>query len=94
MAIHNEHQDKGIGQALITDLSELKSRGVGIVLTYGDPRFYSKVGFRSLSPETIQPPFELSQPEGWLGQSLSGDAIAMLSGQCACVEALSDPKYW
>ena len=95
VAVHSDHQGQGIGQALINHgLSELKSRGVSVVLTYGDPRFYNKVGFHPISPETIKSPYELSQPEGWLGQSLSGDVIETLSGQCACVEALSDPAYW
>ena len=95
VAVHSDHQGQGIGQTLLKHgLSDLKSRGVSIVLTYGDPRFYRKVGFHPISPEKIHPPFALSQPEGWLGQSLSRDEIATLSGQCTCVEALSDPQYW
>ena len=95
VAVHSDHQGKGIGQALINHgLSELKNRGVSVVLTYGAPGFYQKVGFRIISHETIRAPFALSQPEGWLGQSLSGNPIETLSGKCACVEALSNPKYW
>lgn len=95
VAVHSDHQRNGIGQALIHHgLSELKHRGVSIVLTYGDPRFYHKVGFRNISHELIKAPFPLSQPEGWLGQSLSDGSIETLSGSCTCVEALSDAKYW
>lgn len=95
VAVHSDHQGQGIGQALINHgLSELRQRGVSVVLTYGDPGFYHKVGFRPISPERVRAPFALSQPEGWLGQSLSGDAIATLSGPCTCVAALSDPQYW
>ena len=95
VAVQSDHQGKGIGQALINyGLCELKHQGVTVALTYGDPRFYQKVGFRPISPETIRAPFALSQPEGWLGQSLSGDSIETLSGKCTCVEALSDPTYW
>jgi len=95
VAVHSDHQGKGIGQALINHgLSELKNTGVSVVLTYGDPGFYHKVGFRPISPEMIRAPFALSQPEGWLGQSLSGDSIETLSGTCSCVKALNDPKYW
>ncbi|RZM75484.1 GNAT family N-acetyltransferase [Leptolyngbya iicbica] len=95
VAVRSDRQGQGIGQALIRyGLAELKHQGVSLVLTYGDPAFYSKVGFQAISPEQIIPPFALSQPEGWLGQSLSEAAIATYSGRCTCVAALSDPQYW
>lgn len=95
VAVHSDRQGQGIGQALINyGLNALKHQGVRVVLTYGDPAFYRKVGFRPISHEKVKAPFMLSQPEGWLGQSLSGDAIETLSGQCTCVEALRDPAYW
>lgn len=95
VAVRTEHQGRGIGQALIHHgLGVLKDRGVDFALTYGDPRFYHKVGFQPISHEAIMPPFALSQPEGWLGQSLCGDSIDTLSGGCTCVEALNDPAYW
>lgn len=95
VAVLGTHQGKGIGQALINcGLGELKDEGVSVVLTYGDPGFYHKVGFRHISHETVRAPFKLTQPEGWLGQSLVGDSIDTLSGNVSCVEALSDPVYW
>lgn len=95
VAVHSDYQGKGIGQALINyGLKELKDRGVAVVMTYGDPGFYHKVGFHPVSHETIVAPFELSQPEGWLGQSLIGDAVETLRGTCKCVEALNDPVFW
>ena len=95
VAVHSDYQGKGIGQALINyGLGELKDKGVSVVLTYGDPMFYNKVGFLQINHHTIKAPFKLSQPEGWLGQSLAGDSIKTLSGSCTCVEALSNPVYW
>lgn len=95
VAVHTDFQGKGTGQALIKHgLDQLKDRGVRVAITYGDPRFYSKLGFRPISPETICAPFTLSQPEGWLGQSLSGDSLETLSGGCTCVAALNDSAYW
>ena len=95
VAVHNDYQGQGIGQGLINHgLSELNKKGVSVVLTYGDPAFYGKVGFCSISPDTVIPPVVLSQPQGWLGQTLNGDAIETLSGQCTCVDALQDPAYW
>ncbi len=95
VAIHSDYQGRGIGQALINyGLREMKSKGVKIVTTYGDPAFYAKVGFRPLSQDVIRPPHELSQPEGWLGQSLTGDSVDPIPGRCSCVKALDNPAYW
>ena len=95
VAVHTEHQGKRIGQSLIRHgLSELKLAGVQFVATYGDPAFYSRVGFESISEQAIQPPFPLSQPEGWLGQSLEGHDLKTYSGRFACVEAYNKASLW
>jgi putative acetyltransferase len=95
VAVHNEHQGKGIGQGLIKyGLGELKACGVTFVITYGNPKFYEKLGFQTISSEDEKPPFELSQPEGWLGLSLGGPPIESLLGNSSCVKALSNPVYW
>jgi len=95
VAVHTEYQGMGIGQALITHgLREVKKRGVRIVTTYGAPAFYSKVGFHPLSQYLIKAPLELSQPEGWLGQSLTDESIERIPSRCSCVKALDNPAYW
>jgi predicted N-acetyltransferase YhbS len=95
VAVRTEYQGMGIGQALITHgLQEMRKHGVRVVITYGDPAFYSKLGFRPLSQDIIQAPLELSQPEGWLGQSLTDDSIEPIPGRCSCVKALDNPAYW
>jgi predicted N-acetyltransferase YhbS len=95
VAVHAGYQGMGIGQALINHgLREMKKKGVRIVITYGDPAFYSRVGFHPLSQETIAAPLELSQPEGWLGQSLTDDPVEAIPGRPSCVKALDDPAYW
>lgn len=95
VAVRTEYQGMGIGQALIGfGLREMKRCWARVVTTYGDPAFYSKVGFHPLSQEVIKAPLELSQPEGWLGQSLTDDALQPIPGRCTCVKALDDPAYW
>ena len=95
VAISTQHQGKGAGQALITfGLNELKNRSVAVAVTYGDPSFYSKVGFKALPESIIQAPLKLSMPEGWLGKSLTEDPIRLISGRPICVKEFNDPVYW
>lgn len=95
VAVRTGHQGKGVGQALINyGLDQLKSRSVEIVTTYGDPAFYSRVGFQPLPESVIQAPLKLSMPQGWLGQSLTGDEIPTIRQRPTCVNAFNDPAYW
>lgn len=95
VAISTPHQQKGIGQALIkAGLKALKKRDVTVVVTYGDPAYYAKVGFQVLPEAVIQAPQKLSMPQGWLGQSLTSAPIPAISGQPSCVAAFNDPVYW
>lgn len=95
VAVDTAHQGMGYGQALIAHgLQEIVKQDVRFAVTYGDPAFYSKVGFYPISQDAIAPPLKLSQPEGWLGQSLSGAPLQAIPGRCSCVAALDDPVYW
>jgi predicted N-acetyltransferase YhbS len=95
VAVHTEHQGKGVGQGLINyGLNQLKKRSVEFVTTYGDPAFYSRVGFQTLSESVIQAPLKLSMPQGWLGQSLTGGEIPAIKQRPTCVKEFDDPAYW
>lgn len=95
VAVATAHQGKGLGQSLITyGIETLRQQGVHYLLTYGDPAFYSKVGFLPLSEQVIPAPFTLSHPQGWLGQALCVDEIKPEPQPCQCVHALNDSKYW
>ena len=73
IAVHPQHQRKGIGQGLITEgLARLKAEGVAQVLVLGDPSYYSRCGFR---PESrVVPPYPLPAEWGqaWQWQRLDG----------------------
>ena len=95
VAIHTSYQGKGIGQKLISfGIDHLKKNKVSVVFTYGDPNFYSKVGFNQITEKTAKAPFELSQPEGWLAQSLVSDKVKPITGNSYCVEAFNKPEIW
>ena len=95
MATLTEFQGKGIGQKLINfGHNILKNNGVEIVITYGDPKFYSKVGFKQITEDIIKAPLKLSYPEGWLGQSLVSDKLEEIVDKPSCVNALNKPELW
>ena len=95
MAVHPDHQNNGIGQTLLREsIAVLKDHGIDILMTYGDPSFYGKIGFLPVTEQVAPPPFPLSMPIGWIGQSLHGAEIALLQGSCTCVSALKNPAIW
>ncbi|MBW1649716.1 MAG: N-acetyltransferase [Deltaproteobacteria bacterium] len=95
VAISTSYQGKGIGQKLINfGLNALKENGVELAFTYGDPNFYSKVGFSFIPENLAKAPFKLTYPEGWLAQSLISDEIEPIIGNSYCVEAFNKPDMW
>lgn len=95
VAVGTGHQGKGVGQKLINfGINRLGELGVELIFTYGDPNYYSKVGFKHVPQEIAEAPFELTHPAGWLGQSLIGGSIKPLSGRARCVQAFNDRRYW
>jgi putative acetyltransferase len=95
VAVRTEYQGKGIGQKLINfGIEKMKGNGTELVFTYGDPNFYSKVGFESITEEIVKAPLELTYPEGWLCQSLTGNEISPIAEKPRCVAALNKPEYW
>ncbi|CAH0991305.1 hypothetical protein SIN8267_01407 [Sinobacterium norvegicum] len=95
VAVSTDDQSTGIGQNLIQyGLDHLKSFNVTLVFTYGDPSYYSKTGFEQINESVVQAPCPLSQPIGWLAQSLDGQVIQSMAGPTQCVEALNNPELW
>ena len=75
-------------------LDTLKKDGVELALTYGDPNFYSKVGFYVITEQVMPAPLKMKYPEGWLAQSLIGAKIEPIAGKSHCVEELNKPELW
>lgn len=95
VAVSPKYQGQGVGQGLINfGLAQLKAQAVELVFTYGDPNYYSKLGFQQITEEQILAPAPMSHPEGWLCQSLTHRGIPKLTDRPSCIAALSDPSYW
>ena len=95
VAVATQHQRQGIGQKLLNyGLADIANRGVDIAVTYGDPAYYSKVGFSPVTRQQVPPPMALQYPHGWLAQSLDGGEFRPLQGSSRCVDALNSPEYW
>lgn len=95
VAVSTEVQGTGIGKKLINyGLEHLRCQKANLVFTYGDPTFYSKTGFKQINENIVKAPYPLSQPIGWLAQSLDGNPIQTMQGSTQCVDALNDPSLW
>jgi putative acetyltransferase len=95
VAVATAHQGKGIGQRLIAHgLDALRQEGVDIAVTYGDPAFYGRVGFKPVTEADLPAPQPLGQPQGWIAQSLTEAPLTPLSGPARCVAAFDDPALW
>jgi len=95
VAVATDCHGQGVGQGLIKfGLATLKEKGVTVAITYGDINFYSKTGFAPISQDIIQAPLDLSYPEGWIAQSLNGEAIPHIVGKPTCLKAIDNPSYW
>lgn len=95
VAVAPDVQGRGIGQRIVSDaLDALRAEGADVAVTYGDPRFYGRVGFVPVTAEQVPPPQPLGQPEGWLAQSLTEAPLARFAGAPRCASALDDPAYW
>ncbi|WP_420426652.1 GNAT family N-acetyltransferase [Algiphilus sp.] len=95
VAVATAYHGKGVGQGLIRfGLDALREWGVHLVCTYGDPKFYGRVGFHAVDTETIPAPFALTQPEGWLCQWLNEASLPSVAGPSRCVPPFDNPDYW
>lgn len=95
VAVATAHQGVGIGQQLIQwGLDTIRREGADLVVTYGDPAFYGRVGFHSVSEEDLPAPQPLSQPLGWIAQSLCASPLTPVRGPARCVPAFDHPEFW
>ncbi|MEP3329711.1 N-acetyltransferase [Sedimentitalea sp.] len=95
VAVATKRQGQNIGQRLIAHgLTVLRQQGVDFAATYGDPRYYKRVGFTAITEKDAPAPFPLQHPEGWLGQFLNNSPKMPFRGPSRCVPVFDDPTLW
>ena len=95
LAVHPAFQRSGIGRALISHGKDfLCSQGVSILLVYGDPNYYGRFGFKGEIGHLFLPPYELDQPQGWLGLQLDETPLPEQPCQFQCVPELHRQELW
>ncbi len=94
LAASNFVQRKGIGTRLINKgLDILKQRGAEIVLVYGDPNYYKRIGFHVA--HNLKPPYKLKYPEeAWMALELVENVLKKTPGTVGCAASLNSPEYW
>lgn len=97
LGVVKEHQDEGVGGALIKEgLTQLASSGVDLVFVLGHPDYYPRFGFRpagALGFETPHP-IPAEHENAWMVQGLKSGVIGSVKGRVRCAEALDLPRHW
>jgi putative acetyltransferase len=95
LAVSPDYQNCGIGSHLIENgIERLSVLGTGLVLVYGDPKFYGRFGFRVEAAARYTPPFQLQYPFGWQGMELGVQKALRSAVNISCVASFSNPALW
>ncbi|MDG1818390.1 MAG: N-acetyltransferase [Porticoccaceae bacterium] len=93
LAVAPDSQGEGVGTALIEQsLKTLKKRNGSFVMVLGDPKYYSRTGFKA--DYKIRPPHKIQFPEAWMSQELRVGALENISGVARCASVLNKPEHW
>jgi len=94
LAVSPKFQKNKIGSSLVKHgLDAISNMGSFIVFVYGDPKYYSRFGFKTELAKNFIPPHSLQFPEGWHALKLNS-AVFPEGGAIECVDSLNDPNLW
>jgi putative acetyltransferase len=95
LAVKPGHQKNGIGSSLVKNcMQQLIIKEVDVAFVYGEPKYYSRFGFRVDIAERYTPPYSLQFPLGWQATILTNKGEAPLTGTIKCVNSLCDQNLW
>ncbi|MCK4738520.1 MAG: N-acetyltransferase [Deltaproteobacteria bacterium] len=94
LAVSPKFQKNKVGSSLVKyGLDVISNIGSFIVFVYGDPKYYSRFGFKVDLAKEFIPQYALQFPEGWLALKLNS-AVLPEGGKIVCVDSLDDPNLW
>ena len=94
LAVSPKFQNHRIGSALVKyGLDILSKMGPFLVFVYGDPKYYSRFGFKTDLARNFLPTHTLQIPEGWHALALNSATLPE-GGTITCVDSLDDPNLW
>jgi putative acetyltransferase len=95
VGVHPNHQNKKIGTKIINFASEyLRSKNISYLVTYGDPKYYSRFDFMTIKEDKLPAPFILSQPQGWQLKKLDDSDIPKITNKPKCVPPFNNQYLW
>jgi putative acetyltransferase len=95
LAVSPDFQKCGIGTKLIEDgIGRLSDSNPGVLVVYGDPGYYGRLGFSASAAVCLLPPYQLQYPFGWQGMVLNGCGGRNSPVRISCVAALGNPALW
>ena len=81
MAVHPDHQTKGIGSLLIKEgIKKVKETGCSFIIVLGHEKYYPRFGFETASKYGIKPPWEGVPDEAFMIMILDHEVMAGVSG--------------
>ena len=95
LAVSPSYQKQGIASLMIhAGIAHLSALGSGILLVYGDPKFYSRYGFTADHAVHYTPPYQIQHAFAWQGMALRDYESRSGSINIACVSSLCNPALW
>jgi putative acetyltransferase len=93
LGVAKDSQRKGVGTKLINrGIETLKKRGAEIVCLTGDPKYYTRTGFKA--EHNLEAPYKLDYTEGWMAQGLVEGKLEKTQGMVLCASTLMSQELW
>ena len=97
LAVLPKVMKNGIGSTLVKKgTNHLKDEGIDLIFVYGDPKYYSRFGFKPAKTFKILPahPIPKNYEDAWMVMNLSNKKLELINSKVKCCKALDDPKFW